>query len=97
MSDDLEKIERGEQATKFIQSNLGTELMVASEKDKISAIEAFLKLDPYSIFELGELQSKIAGIKQEYITASRVGAYLNNFIVEGDNTLDIVNQDQEEY
>ncbi len=95
-NDDLDKVELGEAALEFLQGKLGHALADQSERDKAEAVNELLGLEPYKIFELGELQAKIADIQLNYRTASRVGAYLRNFVIEGENALDIIHQNHEE-
>lgn len=84
----------GEDTKILLKGSVGQELIVQSELTKNEASDELMKLDPFSFFSLGELQSKIASIQNDYRRIASLSAYLENFIVEGENTLDTVHQNQ---
>lgn len=99
MTDEKELIataQIGEEAKRFLQTNVGRYLDESSKQDIEEAKNKLLELDPYAYKTIVDLQNAIMAIKQEAIYAMKLRGYLHEIIVRGNQATDLLHGDESE-
>lgn len=84
---DIAQIEIGEEARRFLATELGKYIDGCTEQDIENAKDELLELDPYVSKTLKELQNAISQIQQKAINAASLRGYIAEAIINGDQAI----------